>query len=296
MKEYYSYSIKKNVDELLQIIDKLEKENLLLKQEQVGVIEKLDNYPLFISIEDLRNKWKTPTETKKLIEEWYEECIKILKKNNEVSTKNTKLFNKIVDTLTFMGLPKQVRDKKSRKFLPPMVNANWYCELIRLIPMTTNSEQYFLDIKNKKLEEIKKWELEEENKEKIRIEKLEKNKELMRICKKYDIKVEDSSYSLLNCILSKNKYLSLAHFLEKNRNDWNDGYSYAETGLRRFSIENPIDQEIVGCINGLISNWDGDGRCFRDCKWNYDEIFSLVEDIELMKDYNYVKENVEKLY
>ena len=55
-----------------------------------------------------------------------------------------------------MGLPKQVRDKKSRKFLPPMVNANWYCELIRLIPMTTNSEQYFLDIKNKKLEEIKK--------------------------------------------------------------------------------------------------------------------------------------------
>lgn len=88
-------------------------------------------------------------------------------------------------------------------------------------------------------------------------------------------------------IINKNKYLRLAHYLECNRNDWNDGCEYADNGLTYFTVSTTLDESIYDELDGLISNWDDhrDGRIFRDCQYNYTYLYSLVEDEQLMKDY-----------
>jgi len=111
---------------------------------------------------------------------------------------------------------------------------------------------------------------------------------------KYDLDLTQDWEDLLDIVINKNKYLYLAYYLEKNRGDWNDGYSYAETGLDNFTIENELDQDIHNDIYSYIENWDGDGRVFRDCNYNYSYLYGIVADLEsdLYKDFQVIKENV----
>ena len=99
-------------------------------------------------------------------------------------------------------------------------------------------------------------------------------------CKKYVIK--EVLYEILEDTLTKDKYLNLAYMLECNRNDWNDGPDFAERGLNGFNIETKQDQEIYDEISHHISDWDGDGRVFRDCDWNYSRIYEMVKDVNLI--------------
>ena len=80
----------------------------------------------------------------------------------------------------------------------------------------------------------------------------------------------------------------LSYWLERNRGDWNDGPNYAEVGLGRFTpdTDNPVDVEIEKEISGLIEDWGGDGRVFRDCKYNYGELKGMVKDDTLVSDLN----------
>lgn len=94
----------------------------------------------------------------------------------------------------------------------------------------------------------------------------------------------------LELILSKNKYLYLAYYLEKNRNDWHEGPDYAQTGLNNFEVATAQDQAIYDEINGLISDWEGDGRCFRDCTYSYSFIYGLVVDGKLLSDLQKLQE------
>lgn len=102
---------------------------------------------------------------------------------------------------------------------------------------------------------------------------------------KLGLDIKASWHDILTAVLAKNRHLYLAHYLYKNRGDWSDGYSYAETGLNGFSPLDETDKAIYDDISGLISNWDGDGRVFRDCKWNYDVIFGLVP-ADIKKEYD----------
>jgi hypothetical protein len=104
---------------------------------------------------------------------------------------------------------------------------------------------------------------------------------------KYDV-IKESIDEAISVVLKKDKYTCLAYFLEQNRNDWNDGFSFAKQGLDMFidqhhgTDENfERDLEIIDEIQELISNWDGDGRVFRDCRWNYNVIYSLSSDPSL---------------
>lgn len=96
-------------------------------------------------------------------------------------------------------------------------------------------------------------------------------------------------YEILHAILEKDKYLNLAHHLEANRNDWNDGYWSAKRGLQGFTIDSNEDQEIYNCIYKITQYEDVDGRYFRDCEYNYGMLFGKV-DAALYKDYEIVKE------
>ncbi len=110
--------------------------------------------------------------------------------------------------------------------------------------------------------------------------------ELARFQVKYGLRVAADYSEVLDVILSKNKYLHLGHYLLRNRNDWNDGPSYAETGLGNFRVESDLDQKIYDDINGRIQDWDHDGRTFRDSPYGYDYLFSLVLEQDLLDDYH----------
>jgi hypothetical protein len=107
------------------------------------------------------------------------------------------------------------------------------------------------------------------------------------LCAKYALAIDSEPNEILNTILDKNKYLRLAYYLEKNRSDWNDGPYYAECGLEKFPVVSDIDREISKEISGHISDWDGDGRVFRDCKWNYSALYEMVgrDSPELYSDF-----------
>lgn len=94
---------------------------------------------------------------------------------------------------------------------------------------------------------------------------------------------------ILDIILFKDKYLALGHALYQNRNDWNDGYSYAQGGLNCFNIETPEDRLIVDELQKIINqgreSGDIDGRVFRDCNYSFDVLFGKVADETLLKDY-----------
>lgn len=111
---------------------------------------------------------------------------------------------------------------------------------------------------------------------------------------KYDCDPEATLRELLMTIINKNKYLRLSYYMERNRNDWSEGPDYAETGLNGFVIETEQDNEIYDAVNEACTDWGGDGRVFRDMKWNYGVIYGLVEDASLMKDYTTIAELYEK--
>ncbi|GMX64555.1 hypothetical protein Elgi_38240 [Paenibacillus elgii] len=144
---------------------------------------------------------------------------------------------------------------------------------------------------NAEINKLKKQRLDKEKQEKEK----ESNKKLALLLAKYDLELTDSWEELFDKIIEKNKYLRLAHYLEENRNDWNDGFSFAEAGLRNFSVESDVDQEIVDNIQShMYENWGGDGRVFRDCTYNYSVIYNMAaeQDPQLFKDYEIVKEEV----
>lgn len=91
---------------------------------------------------------------------------------------------------------------------------------------------------------------------------------------------------VLNVILSKDKYLNLAHAGQMNRNDWSDGYEYVENALGDFEIECNLDSEIVKEYKELIeADHYIDGRVFRDCNFNYTVLFGYVKDANLLAHY-----------
>ena len=112
------------------------------------------------------------------------------------------------------------------------------------------------------------------------------------LCVKYDLDAEAEDCDIREAILSKDKYLHLAYWLERNRGDWNDGYSFAETGLSGFHAETAEDNDIVADISSYIEDWDGDGRVFRDCEYNYGVLYGMADEA-LMKDLQTLQEYME---
>ncbi len=104
---------------------------------------------------------------------------------------------------------------------------------------------------------------------------------------KYSLDETTGVETVLSTILSKDKYLDLAHAMMETRNDWSDGFYRVEDALGRFSVVTDEDHRIYDCVNALTEDdYDVDGRVFRDCEWSYDVIFQLVLDKQLLEDYH----------
>lgn len=223
---------------------------------------------------------------------------------NLSSIENNKIVrDKLEKLLKSIGLPEsyRTRDYKSRARFPKYISvAAGYKSDLGNIVISDGYESAINDIKRKR-EQLTTWveakklvvQKEKEEKEKKELE-VKRIRQFGVIAGRYCLTENDSEHDLLEVILSKDKYLKLGHFLLKNREDCNDGYSYAECGLNGFNIESEEDKLIVADIQNCIDNWDGDGRIFRDTEYNYDHCFSLIKDEQLYKDYQLVKSWTDK--
>jgi hypothetical protein len=65
--------------------------------------------------------------------------------------------------------------------------------------------------------------------------------------------------------------------------------------LRGFNVETDLDRKIYDNILSYISDWQGDGRVFRDCEYNYSVLYGIVSenDSQLYKDFKVVIENID---
>lgn len=232
----------------------------------------------------------------KLIEETHAKNLSSIENNKIVREKLEKLLKSI-------GIPDSTRqrDHKSRARFPKYISvpAGYKSDIVNIV-ISDGYGNALNDIKRKR-EQLNTWvdakklvvQKEKEEKEKKELE-VKRIRQFGIIASRYGLTENDSEHDLLDAILEKDKYLRLGHYLLKNREDWNGGYSYAENGLGGFNIESEEDKLIAADIQGCIDNWDGDGRIFRDTEYNYDHCFSLVKDEQLYKDYQLVKSWMDK--
>ena len=232
----------------------------------------------------------------KLVEELHAKNIPSIENNKIVRDKLEKLLKSI-------GIPDSIRERdyKSRARFPKYISvpAGYKKDIVNIV-VSDGYEGTLNDIQRKR-EQLKTWvdakklvvqkEKEENEKKELEVKRI---RQFGIVASRYGLTENDSERDLLDVILEKDKYLRLGHYLLKNREDWNDGYSYAENGLNGFIVESDEDGLIAADIQDCIDNWDFDGRIFRDCVYNYDHCFSLVKDEQLYKDYQLVKSWVDK--
>lgn len=245
-----------------------------------------------------RRPYSTPEEAQSALDATYAKALELDTVNAEISKHNSILRDKLLLLIESCGLAKtQIQRKKRSSYKTETVDADWYSALKYIGPKcdayhTSDSKRHYEDCK-KKIDEwrksIEQEKLEAKKAESARKSEREKSVNLGYLITKYNLDKDIGEFEILGFILEQCKYLRLAHYMEKNRGDWNDGEYYASVGLDGFTCENTEDKKIEEEISGLISNWDGDGRCFRDCKYNYSVLFAMV-DSELLKDYDKAKQ------
>lgn len=217
------------------------------------------------------------------------------------SQTNTHTKDVVMKMLNDIGIPKQKLEyKTSRSRNKEWINCAWTYEIQSAFSTYSSN---VVSTKNKLIETFDKLyetdqdkRKEEQNKRQQEIERKENERLLAFMLSQYELDITADWDDLQYAIINKNKYLYLAHYLMRNRGDWNDGYSYAETGLSGFTVETEQDQEIFNCISELVTEPDYiDGRCFRDCEWNYDILYGIVKGQHptLYDDYQKVREHIE---
>ena len=233
-----------------------------------------------------------------------EESRKIHEANIPLIESNIKLRQQIKLIMENAGIPSSYNESfykstRSHSLSYREIQSGWTQDLVRYVVINDGWEAEQKTYENFKLrvEEYRKTkqaEIEAKLKAKEQEEKkLIEQRELAVFVVKYNLAPASTWDDLLELIVSKNKYLRLAHYLALNRGDWTSGCEYAEIGTKGFTIETDIDRQIADCINGCMDeNWDGDGRIFRDCEWNYDRIFGLVTDKTLLDDYNIINSHI----
>ena len=145
-----------------------------------------------------------------------------------------------------------------------------------------------------KMKDVVDWEdqIAEEKKKQLEAaeqeeEKMKWNKQLAVLANKYGLPITADENEILETILSRDKYLLLGDALIRNRLDWSDGPSLVRNELENFVVCDDIDKAIYANLSDCVSNWDGDGRVFRDCEYNYNRLFSMVDE-SLLNDYKMI--------
>ncbi|MNQ66527.1 hypothetical protein D3C85_810190 [compost metagenome] len=128
-------------------------------------------------------------------------------------------------------------------------------------------------------------------------EKEEKNKKSVQVLARMQVKYGLNEHSMWEDVLealdSKDKYFMLARAMEDTRGDWSEGFGRVEWAINKFVVESPEDKEIEDNISTFLDGEYEDGRCFRDCEWNYSVLYGKAA-AEVLKDYETLSEYYSK--
>jgi len=235
---------------------------------------------------------------------WEVACANIEEANKPLIENNLLIKHKMAQIMKQLGIPDsyQERDTNSRARTPKSVTktAGWICDLSRNIPTTQyTAHKSEAQQMRSRIEDTYRTAYrtiyDQEQKTQKEKTKVENETKVAFYKVKYGCDPLADSTDVLYAVLSKCKYLRLAYYLEQNRNDWTEGYDYAEQGIGGFSVETEEDKEIEKCISEIIAEADKgiDGRHFRDCEYNYGVLYAKV-DADLYADYEQVKQMTEK--
>lgn len=286
-------------------LDEKEQEIIKLKDDITGgKIQEFKPYQLtklsynFYDYKPYKNSWTNKIDieaAQKHVDELYEQDKQTYEENKLIAQTNTVIRDKAIDYFKALGIPERVYTYKTpRSRTKDWITAAWVTSLYA-IPTSAPNPKSTYDSFCSRLQQLRDKIKAEENQKKQELEKQQKEQEKLRLLARLEVKYGRAFMTpdeALHYILDQNKYLRLAYFLELNRGDWSSGPDYAKTGLDGFSVETTVDQEIYDEINGHIEDWCGDGRIFRDCRYNYSELYGMVDNEDLMKDFNEIRKYV----
>lgn len=134
-----------------------------------------------------------------------------------------------------------------------------------------------------------KEEVEREQKRKLDEQHQNRLRVLIKMQIKYGLNDGVDAYTILEHFLNQSRYLYLADAMLAARNDFSENSSaiHAAYEFRKRSDGAALDQAIADDVIDAGDDAD-DGRVFRDCDWNYDRLFELV-DTELLEDYRAIR-------
>jgi hypothetical protein len=216
------------------------------------------------------------------VERIYAQDLETIKENEVAVENNKKIYDTLYAVFRNLGFRETVTERTNpRTFKTKEVTAGWLRSLNTIERSTGASKVH--DLRTSVLKRIQEHKDAEERSRKhaaqereVAIQKAEKLKYIGQLEAKYGQKFH-SEDDAIDYLLSRDKYLKLAYYLAKNRGDWSEGSTYAQIGIEGFAVENDTDKEILAEISELISDWDFDGRCFRDCKWNYNVLYEMAD-------------------
>ncbi len=114
--------------------------------------------------------------------------------------------------------------------------------------------------------------------------------EFAKILLRYDLSADVEWRDVLEALRAKDKRLDLAIAMEDTRGDWTEGYYRVSDAVGRFKMETDQDKEILSDVVPHLGDEDRDGRIFRDIRWNYNALYELVEDQQLVTDCRLARE------
>ena len=281
-------------------------------------ISEVDFYKMKFQCEDRWSGRCNTTKLKTVLEQTKQKILAEIEAvkdyNNNAGDHNSKVFSTIEGAMASLGIERTYTtwdypNKRSRTKKTVTHESGWVADLRRKLPTSNvslalsklssleKSVAQFIQDEDKKNKE-QKIEQDKKELEKIVLKHPDIFMVLKDIKKDVDLKKRlderghnsvstvkaDAVAECLDHILAQDKYLRLGHYLRRNRNDWNEGPDLAETGVNGFNPTCEEDHQIVAELTDLIQNWDNDGRCFRDCRFNYDYLFGLVTDKKLLED------------
>lgn len=278
-------------------------ETKIQKLEKVGFVNGCQSSPASYR-SYMESRWRTPNDEEvatfalQKLEEARKMDIEAHERNKPLIEINKAIAARIDALMTEVGMPRQWSepDRKSRaRFPKPIIHAAGFIgDLARECKtsdgfewlttqyerMKATYEQYLKDSKGKAEREKKERE-EAASKEEA---KRRADMELATLLNRYKLDIMSSWSDVAEALRSKNKYLDLAAAGQAVRNDWSEGPYQVQYAIDSFTIENERDQEIYDDIQSCLEDFE-DGRVFRDTKWSYDALFGLVEDAQLLEDY-----------
>ncbi len=217
---------------------------------------------------------------------------------NLPAIENNKAVRAHVEQLmTGIGMPPKwsERDHNSRSRYPKTVthDAGWKTDLLREVKiddgfasatlsyqsLKTRYDEYAESAKGAAARE----QAQREAAEKERIEKRKADMALAAILLRYGLPPESEWSAVLDNLRARDQRLDLAVAMAHTRADWNEGAYRVRDALHRFTINTDEDKDIAADVTPLLADFD-DGRCFRDCAWNYSRIFASVTDQQLSAD------------